>query len=160
MMDILAIERRDERAVEPINDLVRHLIGLVFQLLDGLDVRGTALGRGGKQVTQPAGCFLVAVGDLDEEVEKLLLPGQQAHEPSYGWEKRYGRPSRSSRSSASLNGNPMTPKKSPSTRSTSGAPNPWIAYEPALSSGSPVATYAWARSRVIDRNVTRETSKS
>ena len=32
-MDVLALERRDERAVQPLEDLVRDEVGLVFDVL-------------------------------------------------------------------------------------------------------------------------------
>src|SRR5690606_17955930 len=56
----------------------------------------------------------------------------------------YRHPSCSSRPSMLTIGRPITAKKSPSIRSTSVAPNPWMPYAPALSIGSPVATQSLA----------------
>src|SRR5216110_1981862 len=71
-----------------------------------------------------------------------------------------GTPNRSSSSSASRSGRPITPKKSPRIPSTSAAPLPWIAYAPALSSGSPVATYAAIWASVGGRKVTSVPSRA
>src|SRR6267142_406234 len=77
--DVLAIERRDERAIEPVHDLVCDLVGLVLQSLDGLDVGDAALGRRVEQLAQMLRRDRVALGDRDEQIEELFFPGQEAH---------------------------------------------------------------------------------
>ena len=72
-MDVLPIERRDERAVEPVHHLVGDLVGLVLQPLDPLHDRGAALRGRVEQVTQQLGGFLVAIGHLDKQVEELFF---------------------------------------------------------------------------------------
>ncbi len=75
-MDVLAVERRDEGAIEPVHHFVGDLIRFVLEPLDRLDVRGAPLGRGLEQLPQKARRFLVAVRDRDEQIEELLFPGQ------------------------------------------------------------------------------------
>ena len=73
LMDILAVERRDEGAVEAIHHLVGHLVGLVLQPLQGLDVREAAVRGRLEQRPQVFRRFLVAVGHGDEQIEKLFF---------------------------------------------------------------------------------------
>ena len=83
-MDILAIERRDERTVETIDDFVRHLIGFVFEALDRLDVRHAAIGRRFEQFPQMLDGFFVPIGDFSEQSEKLFFARQETHGFSMG----------------------------------------------------------------------------
>ena len=76
---VLAIERRDERAIEPVHHFVRDLVGLVLQSLDGLDVGDAAFGGRVEQLAQMLRRDRAARGDLDEQGEELFFPGQQAH---------------------------------------------------------------------------------
>ena len=78
-MDVLPVERRDERPVQPVHHLVRDLVRLVLEPLDRLDVRRAGIGRGREQFAQVLGGFLVPGGDLDEQVEELFFSRQQAH---------------------------------------------------------------------------------
>ncbi len=78
-MDVLTVERRDERAVEPIHHFVGDLVGLVLEPLDGFHLGSTALGRRGEQLLEMLRRFLVTRGDGNEQVEELFFPGQQAH---------------------------------------------------------------------------------
>ena len=79
LVDVLAIERRDECAVESVHHLVRDLVGLVLESLDRLDVGDAALGGRVEQVVQMLRRDRVARGDRDEQVEELFFPGQEAH---------------------------------------------------------------------------------
>src|SRR5437899_2791286 len=76
LMDVLPVERRDERAVQPVHDLVRDLVGLVLEPLERLDVRRAALRRRREPLAEVVRRFLVAIGDLDEQVEEFLFPRQ------------------------------------------------------------------------------------
>jgi len=73
-VDVLAIERRDECAVEPVHHLVCDLVGLVLQALDRLDVRDAALGGPVEQPAEMLCCDRVARRDRDEQVEELFFP--------------------------------------------------------------------------------------
>ena len=78
-MDVFAVERRDEGAVEAVHHLVRHLVRFLLEALQRLDVRRTAVRRGFEQIAQKLSRFLVAIGDLGEEVEELFITRQQTH---------------------------------------------------------------------------------
>ena len=58
-MNVLPVERRNERAVEPIHDLVGDLIGLVLEPLERLDEGRAPFGRRGEQLAQVVGRFLL-----------------------------------------------------------------------------------------------------
>ncbi len=75
LVDVLAIERRDEGAIEPVHHFVRDLVSLVLQSLDRLDAGDAAIGRRVEQLAQMLGRDFVARGDLDEQVEELFFPG-------------------------------------------------------------------------------------
>src|SRR6059036_486470 len=77
--DVLAIERRDEGAIEPVHYLMRDLVGLVLQSLDRLDVGDAALGGRVEQLAQMLRRDRAARGDRYEQVEELFFPGQEAH---------------------------------------------------------------------------------
>ena len=78
-VDVFAVERRDEGAVQPGHHLVRDDVGLVLQPLDGLHDREPAVHFGGQQHLQLLGGFDVEGGDLGEEVEEPLISRQEAH---------------------------------------------------------------------------------
>ena len=78
-MNVLTIERRDERAVETVDDFVGDLIGFVFQPFDRLDVRCATVGRGLEQLSQVLDGFFVAIGDFGEQIEKLFFARQETH---------------------------------------------------------------------------------
>ena len=75
LVNVLAIERRDERAVEAVDDLVCDLIRLVLEPLDRFDMRHSAVGRCREQILEMLRRLDVARRHRDEQVEKLLLPG-------------------------------------------------------------------------------------
>ncbi len=80
LVDVLAIERRDEGAIEPVHHFVRDLVGLVLQSLDRLDVGDAAVRRRVEQLAQMLRRDRVALGDRNEQVEELFFPGQKAHD--------------------------------------------------------------------------------
>ena len=84
LVNVFAVERRDESAVETVDDFVRHLIGFVLQPFERLDVRRTAVGGGFEQFPQVICGFLVAVGDFGEQIEKLFFARQETHGISGG----------------------------------------------------------------------------
>jgi hypothetical protein len=78
-VDVLAVERRDKRAVEAVHHFVRDLIGFVLEPFQRLHVRPAAIGTRLEQLPQMRDGFFVEIGDLSEEVEKLFLSRQEAH---------------------------------------------------------------------------------
>ena len=78
-MDVLPIERRDEDPVEPGHHLVGELVGLVLQPLDLVDDGAAAVGVGLEQFLQQPGGLHGECGDRGEEVEELLVAGQEPH---------------------------------------------------------------------------------
>jgi len=79
LVDIFAIERCDEGAVQPVHHFVGDLVGLVLEPFDRFDVTDAALGRRREQVAQVLRRLLVPRSHRDEQVEELFFPGQQAH---------------------------------------------------------------------------------
>ena len=68
---------------------MRDLIGLVLQPLERFDVRRAAVRGSFKQLAQEFGCFLIAIGNFGEEVEKLLFARQETHGiPSERWPQK------------------------------------------------------------------------
>jgi hypothetical protein len=65
--------------VEAADHVVRDLVGLVLQALDGVDDRPAGGRRGPEQVLQEARGLHIQLGDRREEVEELLVAGEQAH---------------------------------------------------------------------------------
>ena len=74
-MDVLAVDRGDEGAVQPLEDLVGDGVAA---LLDGADVaRDLPVGRlGGEHARQVGGAFDELVGQGCEIGVKLLFPGE------------------------------------------------------------------------------------
>ena len=75
-VEVLAIERRDERPVQPLNRVVRQRIAPMLGILDGIDL--AHVGRIGREqlLEQPRG-RLDLVCHLVEQVEELLVFGKQ-----------------------------------------------------------------------------------
>ena len=78
-VDVFAVERRDEGAVEPGHHFVGDDVGFVFQSLDRLHDGEPAVHVGAQQYLQLLGRFDVKGGDLGEEIEEPLVPRQEAH---------------------------------------------------------------------------------
>jgi len=85
LVNVFAIERRNKRAVEPVDDLMRDLIGLVLQPLDRFDV-GRCVGRAppGRAAAKCSTASLLRVGDFGEQIEKLFFARQETHGISGG----------------------------------------------------------------------------
>ena len=77
-MDILPVNRRDKRAVEPICDLVGNLVRFVLQPLDGVDAVSHSIGRR-EHLMQERRSLLAARGHLNEQIEEFFLSGQEPH---------------------------------------------------------------------------------
>ena len=78
-MDVFAVERGDEGAVEAGHDLVGDDVGLVLQALDRFHDGEPAVHLRRQQDVQLLGGFDVERGDFGEEVEEPLVPRQEAH---------------------------------------------------------------------------------
>ena len=80
-VDVLAVEGRDERAVQPLDDFVRQEVALVLDFLDfvGLVPDGT-LGR--EHLLEQPGAVLQLVGERLEIAVELFFPGNQV-EPGH-----------------------------------------------------------------------------
>ena len=79
-MDVLAVERGDERRIEAREHLVGEAVGFALDATDGLDEVAGALPIRGEQFPEIAGGIDGTDRDLTEQLEELLVAGQQAHE--------------------------------------------------------------------------------
>jgi len=77
-VNVLAVDRRDEAAIDPRADIVREHIRFVFDGLDGGDVMIEPV-RFGQQAIQETGCFLESLRQLVEENEKAFVAWDEAH---------------------------------------------------------------------------------
>jgi hypothetical protein len=76
-IEILAVEWRDERPVEPLDGVVGERVATVLGVLDGLDMNhGGRFDR--KHLLEQVGGHLDLVGHLAEELEELLVTGKKA----------------------------------------------------------------------------------
>ena len=75
-VDVLAVERRDERAVQPVDDGARPAVAAVLDVLDGsaLAMSGGSLGSICLSSSRAAADLL---GEADEVVEEVLLARDQ-----------------------------------------------------------------------------------
>ena len=76
-VEILAIERRDERAMQALDGVVRERVAPMLGVPDAFDL---AFIRwcGGQHLLQECGRRADFVGDLPEQIKELLIAGQQA----------------------------------------------------------------------------------
>ena len=79
-VDVLAIERGDERTIEADRDVVRQLVRLELEPADRLDQVGPAIPVGAEQFAELPRGIDAALRDLGEELEELLVPREQAHQ--------------------------------------------------------------------------------
>jgi hypothetical protein len=80
-VNIFAVDRRDEAAVDPRADIVREHVRLVLDGLDGGDVMIEPV-RFGEQAIQETGCLLESLRQLVEENEKTFVAWDEAHRVS------------------------------------------------------------------------------
>src|SRR6266542_5674654 len=124
----------------------------ILALADGTTFEGVSFGATGEATGEAV--FNTSVRDRRAERDEPLgdrhgpvppVPGGRALE---GRLQKSGKPARRRRSAVSASGSPTTFETLPSTDSTKAPPAPWIAYAPALSSGSPVPMYQSISPRV------------
>src|SRR6185436_1473986 len=93
LVDVLAVDRRDEGAVEPVDDLVRDLVAGVLDVLDALGALLEVV-EALEQLDEEPGALVRVAGGALEELEEVLLLG---HEPGHGWIRAARSPPRPSR---------------------------------------------------------------
>ena len=76
-VDVLTVERGDEHPVEAGDHVVGDLVGQVLEALDLVHDGAALVAIGAEQVVNRAGGLDVQGGDRGEQVEELLIAGQQ-----------------------------------------------------------------------------------
>ena len=88
VVDVLALERRDERAVQPLEQLVRHEIALVLDVLEALGAL-FQLVEALHHLLQLLASSAHEPRLLPEQREEVFIPGEQREHgrpPNSGWE--------------------------------------------------------------------------
>jgi hypothetical protein len=86
LVDVLAVDRRDERLVHPLDHVVREAVALVLDVLDLLRLPGD-LREALHELEQPERALVDVLGRLLEEVEEDLFLGKQS---KHAWDSSKG----------------------------------------------------------------------
>src|SRR6266571_2578735 len=84
VVDVLAVDRRDEGRVEPPDDLVGDLVARVFDFLDGVGL-GPGVGEGVDQLVEEAGGPNDVLGLLLEVIKEPHFPRDQVGQAEHGF---------------------------------------------------------------------------
>src|SRR5436309_268804 len=95
VVDVLAVDRRDEGRVEPPDDLVGDLVARVFDFLDGVSL-GPGVGESVDHLVEEAGGPNDVLGLLLEGIEEPDFPRDQVGQAEHGIIAKCSTPSRES----------------------------------------------------------------
>ena len=80
-MDVVAVERRDESLVQQFDAIVGNLVGLFFEILDGVHAQFEVI-EIGHQRNHFLGALHAQLGMLIEQIEKLAFGGHETSKHS------------------------------------------------------------------------------